>query len=473
MVGSGPNGLSAAIRLAQEGAKVLVLEAKATPGGGMRTGEVTLPGFHHDLCSACHPTGELSPFWRTLPLEAHGLRWVHPSASVAHPLDGEPAVLLSRDLTETADNLGPDARAYLRLCKPFKKRIDALLGDALAPLRWPKDPVTLARFGLRAALPATTLARTAFRGPRARALLAGNAGHSVLPLEQPVSGALGLLFALMGHAVDWPVVEGGSGNLARALVRVLESLGGHVRTSRHVRGLDDLPPARVYLFDTSPAQLANVCGPVLPPGYVARLRRYRYGPGSFKVDWALSEPIPWKDPRVARASTVHLGGTLEEIAASERAMWEGRHTERPYMILVQASAHDATRAPDGRHTGYAYAHVPAGSPADRTAVLEAQIERFAPGFRDTILARRSWNADAWEAHNPNYVGGAITGGVADVFQLFTRPVARLDPYATPNRRLFLCSASTPPGGGVHGMCGYWAAESALRQLPRFAPRRLK
>ncbi|MEM1416201.1 MAG: NAD(P)/FAD-dependent oxidoreductase, partial [Myxococcota bacterium] len=375
VVGSGPNGLSAAIRLAQAGAEVLVLEAKDTPGGGMRTAEITLPGFHHDLCSGCHPTGVLSPYWSTLPLAAHGLRWCFPKASVAHPLDDEPAVLLTRDVRATAENLGVDARAYERLCKPFGKRSAALLRDALAPLGVPKDPITLARFGLRALLPAQALARTVFRGPRARALLAGNAGHSVLPLDMVPSGALGLMFLVMGHAVDWPVAEGGSASITRALVSLLESLGGRVETGRFVRGLDDLPAARVYLFDTSPAQLANVCAPVLPAGYVRRLRRYRYGPGAFKVDWALSEPIPWKDPRVRDASTVHLGGTLEAIAASERAMWEGRHTDDPYMILVQQSEHDPSRAPAGQHTGYAYCHVPAGSTEDRTDVLEAQIER--------------------------------------------------------------------------------------------------
>ncbi|MCA9548812.1 MAG: NAD(P)/FAD-dependent oxidoreductase [Myxococcales bacterium] len=466
VIGSGPNGLAAAIRLAQAGLSVTVLEAKATAGGGMRTAELTLPGFHHDVCSSCHPMGALSPFLSTLPLAQHGLRWVSPAASVAHPLEHRPAAMLYRDLERTAEALGPDAGAYRRLVGPFLKRPEALFADALAPLRWPREPVRLARFGLRAALPAESLARLTFTEPAAQALLAGCAGHSVLPLDQVVSGALGLIFLVAGHAVDWPVVAGGSQALARALVAHLEALGGRVLTNHPVRSMSDLPDARVLMFDTSPQQLADIAAPALPQSFLHRLRRYRYGPGVFKVDWALDGPIPWADPRVLEASTVHVGGTLEEIAAAEAAVWRGEHPEAPYLICVQASAHDPSRAPEGKHTGYAYCHVPPGSERDLTDVVERQMERFAPGFRDLILARRTWNTRQFELHNANYVGGAVTGGVADWRQLFTRPVTQLDPYATPNPKIFLCSASTPPGGGVHGMCGYYAAESALRQLSR-------
>lgn len=466
VIGSGPNGLSAAVRLAQAGLRVHVIEGKERLGGGMRSETLTLPGFLHDVCSAAHPMGVLSPYLKTLPLSEHGLEWVFPKASVAHPLDDGTAVMLYRDLARTAEGLGSDGGRYARLLEPFVRRAEALLEDSLGPLGIPKHPILLARFGLKAMRSAAGLARGRFEGERARALLAGCAGHGVIPLEFWFSSAIGLMFLVTGHAIDWPVVRGGSENIARALVALLESLGGTVETGRLIRRLDELPPARAYLFDTSPAQLATIGEPLLPAGYRRRLGRYRYGPGIFKVDWALKEPIPWRDLAVNEASTVHIGGTLAEIAASERAMWRGEHSERPYMILVQQSHFDPSRAPAGKHTGYAYCHVPAGSTRDLTDVLEAQIERFAPGFRDVIEAKVSRNAIQWQAHNPNYIGGAITGGVADIWQLFTRPVARLDPYTTPNPHLFICSSSTPPGGGVHGMCGYHAAESVLRRIDR-------
>jgi phytoene dehydrogenase-like protein len=469
-VGSGPNGLAAAVALAQAGVSVLVLEGRDEPGGGTRTAELTLPGFHHDVCSACHPMGVLSPFLRTLPLEAHGLTWMRPSVSVAHPLEGEPAVLLRRSLAETARGLGGDARAYERLLSPLLVDPHGLLGDLLAPLRIPDHPLRMLRFGLTAIRSAAGVARGRFREPRAQALFAGCAAHSTLPLEQRVTAAMGLVFCMTGHVDDWPVARGGSAAITRALASLLASLGGRVETGRWIRSLSDLPPARAYLFDTSPAQLASVAGPVLPAGYVRRLQRYRYGPGVFKVDWALGGPIPWSDPAIAEASTVHVGGTLEAIAASEAAVWRGEHPERPFVLVVQQSQIDASRAPAGKHTGYAYCHVPAGSTVDRTAAIEAQIERFAPGFRDRILARHAMTTADFEAYNPALVGGAITGGVADLAQLFTRPVARLSPYTTPNPRFFLCSSSTPPGGGVHGMCGFHAARAVLRRIDRLASR---
>lgn len=464
VVGSGPNGLSAAVRLAGRGARVLVLEAKDTIGGGTRTEELTLPGFHHDVCSAAHPMGILSPYLRTLPLEEHGLRWVQGAASFAHPFEDGPAVMLYRDPARTAQELGEDGGAWRRLVAPFLENPHGLLADALGPLGIPKHPILMLRFGLRAIRSAVGLGRSWFAGERARAAFAGCAAHSILPLDRPLTAAMGLVFALTAHVTEWPVARGGSAAITRALASLLEARGGRIETGVHVRRLRDLPRARIVLFDTSPATLLDVTEPILPARYVRRVRKFRYGPGVFKLDWALDGPIPWKDPRVVGASTVHLGGTMDEIAAGEAAMWRGEHPARPFVLLCQQSQLDPTRAPEGKQTGYAYCHVPSGSTEDLTDVVEAQVERFAPGFRDRILARHVLRAADWEARNPSYVGGAITGGVADVWQLFTRPVARLSPYTTPNRRVFLCSASTPPGGGVHGMCGFHAAEAAQRRL---------
>jgi phytoene dehydrogenase-like protein len=467
VIGAGPNGLAAAVRLAQAGAQVLVLEAHAEVGGGTRTAELTLPGFHHDVCSAVHPMGVLSPYLRTLPLAEHGLRWLASDVSVAHPLDDGPAVLLRRSVDDTAAELGDDARAYRRLVAPFLGDPHGFLADALAPLRVPRHPWLMLRFGLRGLRSAQALARR-FDGVRARALLAGCAGHAILPLDRAVTGALGLVFLVTGHVHAWPVAAGGSHAITRALASLLQSLGGRIECGVRVSSAADLPPARRYLFDTSPAQLATIAAPVLPARYLRRLRAYRYGPGVFKLDWALDGSIPWKDPRCREASTVHLGGTFEEIAAAEAAVWRGEHPERPYVLVCQQSELDPSRAPAGQHTGYAYCHVPPGSTVDLTDTIERQLERFAPGFRERVLARRATTPAALERDNPNYVGGAVTGGVADLAQLFTRPVARWNPYTTPNRRVLICSASTPPGGGVHGMCGYWAATAALRGLDRIA-----
>jgi phytoene dehydrogenase-like protein len=467
VVGAGPNGLSAAVRMAQAGASVLVLEAAQQIGGGARSGPLTLPGFTHDLCSAVHPMGILSPFFRALPLEQHGLRWIRPPASVAHPLDDQPAVILRRSLDETAAALGEDGRSYRRLIAPFLDEPHALIEDALAPLRFPRHPWRMLRFGLRAFRSAVGLARR-FRGPRARALLAGCGAHAIFPLEKLLSGAVALIFLFTGHVEEWPVAAGGTQAIAEALASLLRSLGGRIETGVRVRSPSDLPPARLYLLDVSPAQLAFIAGPLLPDGYLRRLGRYRYGPGAFKLDWALDGPIPWKDPSCLLASTVHVGGTLEEIAAGESDIWRGQHPERPFVLVCQQSQFDAARAPDGKHTGYAYCHVPGGSTVDLTETVERQIERFAPGFRERILQRHATNTADLERENPNYLGGAITGGVADLGQLFFRPVARWNPYTTPHPRLLLCSASTPPGGGVHGMCGFWAAGTALSRLHRHA-----
>ncbi len=465
VVGSGPNGLAAAIELARNDCRVLLLEARDAIGGGMRTRELTLPGFLHDECSAIHPMGVLSPYLRQLPLRDHGLDWVPFSASVAHPLDDGPAPLLVRSLDATAERLGSDGPRWRRLMEPFLRYPHDLLEDLLGPLRpLPKRPIQMARFGWHAWQPATRFARRNFETREARALFAGCAGHSVLPLETWLTSALGLIFSITAHVADWPCARGGSESIARAMGAYFESLGGRIEVGRPVHSMDDLPEARAVLFDLAPRPFVEIVGAAIPPRYRARLLRYRYGPGTFKVDWALSGPIPWKDPAVGQASTVHVGGTLEEIAASERDAWNGRHHPNPYLILCQQSHADSTRAPSGQHTGYAYCHVPSGSTEDRTAAIEAQIERFAPGFRDCVLARHVTTPGDFEALNPNYVGGAVTGGAADLSQLFTRPVARLNPYTTPNPKLFLCSASTPPGGGVHGMCGYYAARAALRRL---------
>jgi phytoene dehydrogenase-like protein len=467
VIGSGPNGLAAAIALAQQGFSVEVIEAHAEVGGGTRTAELTLPGFRHDVCSAIHPLGELSPFFSGLPLEQHGLSWVHPPLSIAHPLDDGPCVTLERSVAATADGLGADARAYARLMDGFVRIGPPLLADMLGPLlRVPRHPIAMARFGFYGVRSALGLARGLFGQPRARALLAGCAAHSILPLDRLMTGAVGMVFALSGHLCDWPVARGGSRAIAEALAGYLRSLGGRITTGRRVASLGELPAARAYLFDLAPKQLSEIAGEALPARYRARLSRYRYGPAVFKLDWALSGPIPWRDPDCARASTVHLGGTIEEIAAAEDAAFRGEHHPRPFVLVGQQSHFDDSRAPSGRHTGYAYCHVPFGSTVDVRDAVERQIERFAPGFRDVILARKAHAPADFARYNEAFVGGVIAGGQADWTQLFTRPVARLDPYSTPNPRLFLCSAATPPGGGVHGLCGHFAAKSAASALRR-------
>ena len=464
IVGSGPNGLSAAAHLLREGFSVLALEAADTLGGGVRTAELTLEGFKHDLCSAVHPMGVLSPFMKSLPLAEHGLEWLSSEVSVAHPLDDRPAPLLMRSMEQTCERLGSDADRWRGLISPFLKHPDHLFHDLLGPLRIPRRPFTLARFGWYGLRSARSLARGLFQDEAARALFAGCAGHSILSFDKLLSAAVGLVFSVSGHVVDWPVARGGSQAIADALSSYCRSMGGELRTGSPVTSLAELPPSRVVLFDVAPKTLVSICGDALPAGYVRRLARYRYGPGVFKLDWALSGPIPWRDPAVGRASTVHVGGTLDEVAASEGAMWRGEVPDKPFLILCQQSALDPSRAPTGKHTGYAYCHVPAGCTVDMTAAIEAQVERFAPGFRDLILARHAWSPAGFEAHNPSYVGGAITGGVADLGQLFTRPIARLNPYTTPNPRLFLCGQATPPGGGVHGLCGYFGARAAVKRL---------
>lgn len=464
IIGSGPNGLSAGIALSEKGLGVLIIEGADTPGGGTRTDELTLPGFHHDVCSAVHPMGYLSPYLKTLPLDKFGLEWIIPKASVAHPLDDKEAVMLSKSLEETACNLGVDQQRYKKLVLPFVKKADNLLADSLKPLGIPKDPWLLMQFGLKAFQPASLYAKHAFKDERTKALFAGCAAHSVLPFNKFFTTAIGLMFLTTAHVENWAIPKGGSQSISKALSAYYTSLGGEFMFSTKIEDYNQLPEAKKYIFDTDPIQLAEIAKDQLPKSFGKRLKKYRYGPGVFKIDYALDAPIPWNDPNCLDASTVHIGGTFKEIAASEKDAWEGRHNKKPFVMLSQQSQFDTTRAPNGKHTGWAYCHVPHGSRVDMSPFIEEQIERFAPGFKDTVLAKRTMNTEDFYKYNPNYMGGAITGGAADIFQLFTRPVARMDPYSTPNENIFICSASSPPGGGVHGMCGFYAAKSVLKSL---------
>jgi phytoene dehydrogenase-like protein len=461
IVGAGPNGLAAAITLAQAGYKVLVREAAATAGGGARSAELTLPGFIHDVCSAIHPLGLASPFFRALPLEQFGLEWIQPSLPLAHPLEDGTAAILDRSVARTGESLGRDAKMYTQVMGPLVADWEKIMEEFLGPLRLPHHPIAMARFGLLAAWPAKLLAETLYKGERARALFAGLAAHSIQPLERAPTAAFGLMLGILAHGVGWPVPKGGSQSIITALVAYLNSLGGKVVTNAKVETLDELPAAKAILLDVTPRQLLSLAGKRLPKSYADALGRYRYGPGVFKMDFALSEPIPWKAAACREAGTVHVGGTLPEIAASERAMWQGEHSDRPYVLVAQQSLFDTTRAPEGKQVGWAYCHVPHGSTLDMSEQIIGQIERFAPGFRDCILAVSTRNSAEIEAYNPNYVGGDINGGVQDLLQLFTRPVWRFPPYAIPAKGLYICSSATPPGGGVHGMCGYFAAQTAM------------
>ena len=465
VIGSGPNGLAAAIAIARAGHSVLVVEAKETIGGGTRSAELTLPGFIHDICSTIHSLGYSSPFFKTLPLQEHGLEWIFPPAALAHPLDDGTAVMVACSVKETSETLGPDAAVYRLIYSPLVDHWPDLAVDLLGPLPLPpRHPILLARFGLRALWPADIFARTAFRGERARALFAGMAGHSMMPFHKLITAAFGIVLNCSAHAVGWPVARGGSQKIADALASYLHSMGGEIVTGWRVKALDELPSARAVLFDTSPTELVKIAGQRLPDGFRSKLEGFRYGPGVFKVDFALDGPIPWKAKECNQAATLHLGSTFEEIEAAELEVAQGKHPEKPYVLLAQQTLFDETRAPRGKHTVWAYCHVPSGSTFDMTERIEAQIERYAPGFRDCILARHTMNALGLEEYNPNYVGGDINAGIQDIRQQFTRPTARWVPYSTPVKGIYLCSSSTPPGGGAHGMCGYHAAQAVLRDL---------
>ncbi|MDR8394012.1 NAD(P)/FAD-dependent oxidoreductase [Aliifodinibius sp. S!AR15-10] len=464
VVGSGPNGLAAAVALAQQGLHVKVIEAKEIIGGGTRTQELTLPGFHHDVCSAIHPMAVASPYFKTLPLDEHGLEWIYPEYPLAHPLDDEPAVVMQTSLDNTAEELEIDAAAYRKLFEPIVFNFDQLAPQLLAPFSpFPSTPLLMARFGWNALKSARSLAFAKFKSHRTRALFGGLAAHSILPMEKRISAAIALVLGAVGHRLGWPIPRGGSHQITKALASYFESLGGDIETGVKVESLDQLESARTVFFDLTPQQVLEITGSSIPNSYAKKLRRYRYGAGVFKLDLALEGPIPWQDKRCQKAGTVHLGGTFEEISASEYAMANGRHIDKPYVLVAQQSLFDDTRAPGDKHTAWAYCHVPNGSTHDMTRAIENQIERFAPGFRDLIIEHHTMNTEQMHNYNANYIGGDINGGLQDITQLFTRPAGVFNPYHIPQTSYYICSSSTPPGGGVHGMCGYHAAQAALNR----------
>jgi phytoene dehydrogenase-like protein len=464
VIGAGPNGLAAAIEIARAGRRVCLYEGNSTVGGGTRSAALTLPGFTHDVCSAVHPLAAGSPFFSQLPLQKYGLEFVYPPASLAHPFDDGTALIISRSIDVTAERLGKDGASYRRVFEPLVDAWDGLAGDLLGPIGIPRHPFAMARFGLNAIRSAKGFAAAKFHEDKTRALFAGMAGHSFLSLDSAGTTAFGLVLGVLAHTVGWPITRGGSQTLANALAAHLVELGGEIVTDHRVESLTDLPPARAILCDVTPRQLVKLAGDTLTSGYRRRLERYRYGPAAFKLDWALSAPVPWKAVECKTAATVHLGGSFAEIVESEWNATHGRHAEKPFVLVAQPSLFDATRAPAGQHTLWAYCHVPNGSTVDMSDAIEGQIERFAPGFRDCILARSVMSPAAFERYNPNLVGGDINGGIQDLAQMFLRPTMRM--YSTSKEGLYLCSSSTPPGGGVHGLCGFHAARIALRKSLR-------
>jgi phytoene dehydrogenase-like protein len=464
VVGSGPNGLSAAIVLQQKGLKVLLIEAETSIGGGMRSAELTLPGFMHDTCSAIHPMAAASPFFMTLPLQKFGLEFVHPTVAAAHPFDDGSVALLKSSISDTASGLGSDEQAYENLMTPMVKDWPLIASDVLGPLRFPRYPLAMARFGTKVLLPASRFVKNHFKGEKAKGLFGGMAAHGMLPFTELVSSAAGLTLMIQAHRNGWPTVKGGSQQMANALAAYFTSIRGKIQTGFRVERLKDLPAARAVIFDISPKQLLQIAGYTFSSFYKNQLQKYRYGMGVYKVDWALDAPIPFSVMECRQAGTLHLGNTFSEIGANELMTVSGQHPEKPFIILAQQTVFDPSRAPLGKHTAWAYCHVPPGSPVDMKSAIENQVERFAPGFREQILATHTINAEQMESYNPNYVGGDINGGIQDIRQLFTRPALSASPYRTSAKGIYLCSASTPPGGGVHGMCGYQAARRVLRDL---------
>jgi phytoene dehydrogenase-like protein len=464
VIGSGPNGLAAAIRLAQEGLSVKIFEKADTIGGGTRTKELTQPGFHHDVCSAIHPLAKASPFLRSLPLEDYGLHWIQPEIPVAHPLDDQPASALFRSFDETVSKIGGvDKSNYAYSINPFLDKWDELLSDILAPFSLlPDHPFLIARFGLQGLQSAKSFAKR-FKSTPTRALFAGLAAHGIMPFDKAATAAIGLVLGVTAHTHGWPYPKGGSHNITKAMAKLFESLGGEIETNAEITSLDQLPKSSAIFFNNTPKQILDLAGKKISASYRKKLQNFEYGSGVFKIDFALSDPIPWKDEVCQKAGTVHVGGTFEEIARAEKETANGNHSNKPYVLVAQQSLGDNSRAPSGKHTGWAYCHVPNGSTKDMTNAIISQIERFAPGFGDCIIDQHAMNTKAMQTYNPNYIGGDINGGRADITQLFTRPAGLFDPYHIPETNMYICSSSSPPGGGVHGMCGYHAAESALRK----------
>ena len=463
VVGSGPNGLAAAITLQQAGLFVLLLEGKKTTGGGMRTEELTLPGFKHDICSAIHPMAALSPFFTSLPLHKHGLDFIYPPVAAAHPFDDGTAAFLKHSPEETAQLLGVDGSSYINLFSPLLKNWPLIVNDVLAPLHFPKHPFAMASFGLKALQPASRLVKR-FQTEKARGLWAGMAAHSILPLSHIATSAIGLVLMTAAHKKGWPLPKGGSQSIADALTSYFVSIGGKIETGFYVKSLSQLPSADAVLFDVTPKQLLQIAGHTFSTFYKKQLNRYQYGMGVFKIDWALDSATPFAAEGCKDAGTVHIGGQYNEIAISEKQTWSGRQSEKPFVLFAQQSLFDASRAPAGKHTAWAYCHVPNGSVKDMTDNIESQVERFAPGFRERILAKHTMNTGQLEEYNSNYIGGDINGGEINIRQLFTRPALRLSPYRTSAKGIYVCSSSAPPGGGVHGMCGYHAAKRVLSDI---------
>src|SRR5450432_1129320 len=464
VVGSGPNGLSAAITLQKSGLKILLIEGASAIGGNMRSAELTLPGFTHDIGSAIHPMAAGSPFFSNLPLHDFGLEYIYPIHAVAHPFDDGTATLLESSIGNTASALGIDEKIYTKIFTRLVKEWPLIASDVLGPLRIPHHPLAMVNFGTKALLPAETLARKYFRGEKAKGLFGGMAAHGMLPFSKMVSAAAGLTLMIQGHRKGWPMIKGGSQQLANALAAYFTSLGGQIQTGFKVEKLKDLPSARAVVLDTSPKQALRIAGYKFSTYYRNQLRKYRYGMGVYKIDWALDAPIPFSAESCRQAGTIHLGNLFAEIESNEQLTADGKHPEKPFVLLAQQSLFDPTRAPAGKHTAWAYCHVPHGSMMDMRTVIEKQVERFAPGFRERILAVHTMNAKEMEAYNPNNVGGSINGGVQDIRQLFTRPALMFSAYRTSTKGIYLCSASTPPGGGVHGMCGYQAAKMVLKDI---------